>query len=67
MIWEVAGAMPLYVKLAVVLVVVLVGGYWIAQEVMAARCGCRCCLLECLDCIRGDEDKSHQDNPNQPL
>ena len=38
MIWEVAGAMLLYVRLAVVLVVVLVGGYWNAQEVMAARC-----------------------------
>ena len=60
MVWEIAGTMPLYAKVGIVFLVVLVGGYWMFQEVRAARCSCSCRLLECLDCIRGAGHQSHQ-------
>ena len=47
--------MPIYARVAVVLLVLLAGGYRIAQELRLFRCGCSCCLSEFLDCIRAVE------------
>ena len=66
MVWEIASTMPLYAKVGVVLLVVLVGGYWMFQEVMSAKCSCSCCLLECLDCIRDVDHQSHQGRTRLP-
>ena len=66
MVWEIASTMPLYAKVGVVLLVVLVGGYWMFQEVTAAKCNCSCCLLECLDCIRDVDHQSHQGRTRLP-
>ena len=60
MVREIAGTMPMYARVAVVLLVLLAGGYCIAQELRLFRCGCSCCLSECLDCIRGVEHRVHQ-------
>ena len=60
MVREIAGTMPIYARVAVGLLVLLAGGYWIAQELRLFRCGCSCCLPECPDCIRGVEHRPHQ-------
>ena len=60
MVWEIAGTMPIYARVAVVLLVLLAGGYRIAQELRLFRCPCSCCLSECPDCIRGVENRLHQ-------
>ena len=52
--------MPTYARVAVVLLGLLAGGYWIAQELRLFHCGCSCCLSECPDCIRGVEHRLHQ-------
>ena len=61
MVWEIASTTPLYAKVGVILVVLVVGGYWMARQVMASRCGCTCCLGECLDCIRSVEHSLHNE------
>ena len=48
--------MPIYARVAVVLLVLLAGGYRIAQELRLFRCGCSCCLSDFLDCISGEFD-----------
>lgn len=59
MLWEIGSTIPLYARVGVVVVIVLIGGYWMWQELRASKCGCSCCLGECLDCIRGVEHESH--------
>ena len=59
MVREIAGTMPMYARVAVALLVLLAGGYRIAQELRLFHCGCSCCLSECPDCIRGVERRLH--------
>ena len=56
MVREIAGTMPMYARVAVVLLVLLAGGYRIAQELRLFRCGCSCCLSDFLGCISGEFD-----------
>ena len=46
MVREIAGTMPMYARVTVGFLVLLAGGYRIAQELRLFRCGCSCCLSD---------------------